>query len=246
MEYQENYPAPNPLKSIPQKKIDAAIRYILDSYPETKNKSIDESVIPEDCAVQIDAIHRYADANIPVDYWFRDMDNFQGDNTLIKYYKSVTENLQESYFDGVKLCFAGKNGVGKTLTASSILKRVVESGKYTGLYVTLSDIVSVLTSGDRDKREVCRQTLLTIDFLVIDEFDPRFIGTSHAASELYGRILEQNLRTRIHNRLPLFFCTNSPDPLSNFTGPLKQSISSLMNLVKMVPVLGADFRKKNG
>ncbi len=188
----------------------------------------------------VDAINRYANANIPVDYWFRDMSNFNGDRGLLHGYKQIVADIPKAYHRGVKICFAGNHGVGKTMTCACILKKAVETG-YSGLYVTLTDIVTLMASHDVDGKHAARQALLKTDFLVIDEFDPRFMGTDNA-SDLYGRILEPTLRTRIQNTLPIFLCTNSPNVLASFSGSLRQSISSLMGLVRMVPVLGNDYR----
>jgi hypothetical protein len=73
--------------------------------------------------------------------------------------------------------------------------------------------------------------------LVIDEFDTRFMGSENAA-DLFGRILEPIMRTRIQNRMPLFFCTNSIKVEGSFSGPLQASIGSLMKMVNFVPIIG--------
>lgn len=129
-----------------------------------------------------------------------------------------------------------------TYISTNILKRAVEKG-YSALYTNLTDIVTILTSYNHEEKRDTRQALLTVDFLVIDEFDPRFMGSDNA-SDLYGRILEPALRHRIQNKLPIFFCSNSPNVTASFHGSLKSSISSLMNMVKPVMVLGQDYRDK--
>jgi len=78
--------------------------------------------------------------------------------------------------------------------------------------------------------------------LVIDEFDPRYMPTG-ASSDLFGRTMEDVLRRRSENQLPLFMCTNSPNVVDSFEGPIKYSIESLMNYAEVIPVLGTDFRK---
>src|SRR3984957_6474350 len=85
--------------------------------------------------------------------------------------------------------------------------------------------------------------LTGVDFLVIDEFDPRVIQTE-ATADLFGKMLENIFRTRSQNKLPTIFCTNSPNPVESFTGSIKNSIDSLMSQVKVIPVLGKDFRKQ--
>jgi hypothetical protein len=61
---------------------------------------------------------------------------------------------------------------------------------------------------------------------------------SENAADLFGRILEPVMRTRIQNRMPLYFCTNSSKVEESFSGPLRASIESLMKVVKFIPVIG--------
>jgi len=237
MEYQD---FKNPLITIPDKKVQYAIHDLIQSFPGCKGRTAQDN-LPRECRIGIEIIHRYSEANIPVDYWYLDMDeDFKGDKSLAKVYNSVVSNMHKAYKNGTKLCLAGTHGVGKTMTCTCIIKKAVEVG-YSGLYTTLTDIVNALSSRDAEMRTAARNLVLSVDFLVVDEFDPRFIGSDNA-SELFGRMLETTLRPRIHNRLPLMFCTNSPNVLTSFNGPLKQSITSLMKMVKVVPVLGSDFR----
>jgi DNA replication protein DnaC len=198
-------------------------------------------VLTKDGVHLTEAFQRYWQSNIPVDYWFRDMNEFKGDKSLVKRYQEIVKDIEKTYTEGVRVCFAGKHGSGKSMVCSCILKRVVEQGKYTALYVNLTDIINVMTSpnGDRDES---RRLLLETDFLVIDEVDQRFMGTENAA-DLFGRILEPVIRTRIQNRMPVFFCTNSPNVTDSFTGSLKASFSSLMHMVQLHAIMpGKDFR----
>lgn len=190
------------------------------------------------------ALLRYSEANIPVRYWNLSVspEEFSGDKILLNKYEEVSKDIRDSYQKGVCLCFAGSNGLGKTLISTSILKRAVEKG-YTALYTTLSDIVNVLVSASSEEKNIARKELMQVDFLVIDEFDPRHMGSENAA-DLFGRILEDVLRNRTQNTLPLFLCTNSPSVLDSFSGPIKMSIGSLMNYVTTVSVLGKDQRKQ--
>lgn len=126
-----------------------------------------------------------------------------------------------------------------TMVCSCILKRVVETNKYDALYVTLTDIIHVMLSTPAEEKSRARELLLNIDFLVIDELDSRFMASENAA-DLFGRILEPIMRTRIQNRMPLFFGTNTTKIEESFSGPLQASIESLMNVVKLVPVIGGE------
>lgn len=195
-------------------------------------------------AVKLIAINRYAESNIPIEYWSLKMErDFTGDSRLKQKYEEYVADLKGSYNNGTSICFAGGHGLGKTMTATCILKKTVQKG-YTCLYTTLSDIVSVLTSGSGEEKYLARRELVLVDFLVIDEFDSRFMPSENAA-DLYARSLESIFRTRSQNKLPTLMCTNSPNVVESFSGPLKASIGSLMSgYLKVFPVLGDDMRKK--
>ncbi|NJO18636.1 MAG: hypothetical protein HC877_23785 [Thioploca sp.] len=139
-----------PFHNVPIKKLDTSIALV-------KRKISN----PIDLSALITAFNQYYIANIPVDYWFRDMDAFVGPKVLSKRYGEMTENIDLTYSEGLKMCFAGSHGTGKTFVCSCILKRVVETGKYNGLYVNLTDIINVLLSSDKEEG---RKLLLETDF----------------------------------------------------------------------------------
>lgn len=228
------------LSNIPQKKIQDEFIRTLQSCNECKEKKLQQAC--SKCRIINTALQRYADSNIPVKYWYLHMDSsFKGDKVLLEWYEKFTLDLRETYKNGTSVCFAGTHGIGKTMTCTNILKKAVEKG-YTSLYVTLNDIVTFLVS-DMQNRAASRKSILSSDFLVIDEFDPRYIG-SESAADLFGRVLEDIVRTRAQNCLPTITCTNSPKPVESFNGSLKTSIASLMNYFTMVTVIGKDMRKE--
>lgn len=213
--------------------------------PETKYnmevKDVDEKI--EDLKKRMVAkqlLARYYESNIPIKYWKLDMNkDFSGDANLLEFYNSIKVDIEGCYRKGSSYCFAGAHGRGKTMMVTNILKRAVEKG-FSGLYVNLSDVMSIMKTPDSFS---ARKELLQVDFLVIDEFDPRHIGSSENSSDFHGRILEDIVRNRTQNVLPIFICTNSPDPIAAFSGSIKEGMSSLWNYVKIVPVMGKDFRK---
>jgi len=188
------------------------------------------------------AYNRYANSNVPVSYWNLDMKDFKGPIALNNAYEEIIKDLSLSYKNGISVCFAGSHGLGKTSTATNVLKKACQKN-YTCLYTVLENIVSALTDAPSEERFLARRELTGVDFLVIDEFDPRVIQTE-ATADLFGKMLENIFRTRSQNKLPTIFCTNSPNPVESFTGSIKNSIDSLMSQVKVIPVLGKDFRKQ--
>lgn len=235
------------LTTVPQRKVVEALEQTIRNC-ETCSMKEDvrlDSNLCTSCRIRNKAINRYAESNIPVRYWSLEMErDFKGSKILKQKYDEITSDIVKAYRNGTAYCFAGSHGLGKTMLCCNILKRVVEKGM-TGLYVNLSDIVSVMIGRDGEERAIARKALLTVDFLVIDEFDPRYMGNDKA-SDLFGKILEEIFRTRHQNGLPIFMCTNSPNVTESFVGPIKQSITSLMGTVTTVAVVGKDYRITGG
>jgi len=222
------------LNLIPNKKIESKFEEINNSTDDIKTKNL-----------KITAINRFAESNIPLEYWGLKMEkDFYGNPKLKEIYNDYTVDLKKSYIEGTSFCLAGSHGNGKTLTVCNILKKA-SSKNFSCLYTTLSDIVNVLIQGSNEDKFLAKRELNLVDFLVIDELDPRFIASENAA-DLYARSLENIFRTRSQNKLPILMCTNSPNVINTFSGSLKVSLDSLMKgYIKMYPILGDDFRKKN-
>jgi len=229
--------------SIPERKKN---QVLLSTLKACEKCSIEENITLSNACTRCGAINtamrRFEEANIPLRYWRISMENdFYGDSTLLNLYKETTGDLNKAYDEGLTFCLAGSHGVGKSMTITSILKKAAVKG-FTCLYTTLSDIVTVTVSAPNEDKFYARKELLSVDFLAIDEFDPRHMSTG-ASSDLFGKTLEDVLRKRVENQLPLFLCTNSTNVVESFEGPIKHSIQSLMNYARIIPVLGKDFRK---
>jgi DNA replication protein DnaC len=214
----------------------------LRNVPETKfNIIVEDLKLEQDqikASLYIKGFTQYFAANIPIMYWKLQMSKFTGDQTLLNIYNDLTLDLHKTYKEGKTICLVGSFGRGKTMTVTNILKKAVNTG-YTGLYVTLNDIISAVYS---DEAYAARKELLTVDFLIIDEFDSRHMSNTSNSIDFFARTLEDIFRTRSQNNLPLYLCSNSPNPLEAFKGSLKESITSLWNYVDVIPVTGKDFR----
>lgn len=221
------------LNNIPNKKLQEELAVI---------QASDEPLAAKN--VRLIATNRYAESNIPIEYWKLKMEkDFVGDPRLKQKYDEYVADLKQSYITGSSICLAGLHGVGKTMTVTCILKKACQKG-YSCLYTTLSDIVAVLTQAGGEDKFLARRELVLVDFLVIDEFDPRFMASDNAA-DLYARSLEGVFRARSANKLPTLMCTNSPNVVESFHGSLKASINSLMKgYTKVFPVLGEDIRQR--
>lgn len=171
------------------------------------------------------------------------MKQFAGASELKSEYDNMSKHIDNVYNNGGSICFGGSHGLGKTMTVANILKWACLKN-YVCLYTTLADIVSATIDASYEDKFLARKELMTVDFLAVDEFDSRFM-LSEGSAELFGKILEHILRTRMQNKLPTFFCTNSPNPTEAFSGAIKQSMESLMSRVKFIPLIGKDYRKAN-
>lgn len=189
-------------------------------------------------------IDKMYDANIPVGYWFLTMKDFTGAEKLKELYNDYVGNLHEQYMGGNALCLAGNQGTGKTMSSICIIKEALKKG-YSAYYTTASDVLSNLTNYKTSGE--LREKLRSVDFLIIDELDSRFF-VSDSVKELFSGIYENIFRSRSHNMVPTIICTNETEGILNvFHGAGVQSIESLNNqYLTVYPVIGKDFRKKQG
>lgn len=217
------------LNNIPLKKLQSKIEEIKSLEIEEKFKNMN-----------IASVNRFCEANIPVEYWDLAMKDFKGSKNLKDLYDSYTLDLKKSYIDGKSFCLCGAHGVGKSMTLANILKMACLKN-YSCLYTTLSDAVTAMTYNNEEKF-VIKKELNTVDFLVVDEFDPRFIASENAG-DLYARTVEHIFRTRSQNKLPTLMASNSPNVLNSFSGQLQKSLESLFNgYLESIAVLGKDYR----
>ena len=228
----EHQTSRNPFLIIPRKKLDDSIDEILENHS-------DNGVLTPEGALLTNAVERYYYANIPVDYWFRDMFNFIGPPIAKEFYEDIVKDVKAAFREGKSGRLHGSHGIGKSLTVCCILKRVLETGQYSGLYVNLTDIIHVMLSSTQGDKTLGREILLNTNFLVIDEVDTRFMGTENAA-DLFGRILEPVIRARIQNKMPTFLCSNSISVEGSFSGPLQASMESLLKVVRRITLPGGE------
>lgn len=236
-----NYQTCEALRTVPDDKVQLGKKEISSSCPEC---SIKNGPLCRKCSFRSILLDRYSGANIPVDFWSREMDSFKGDKKLLNLYSSIKSDFQAYYIKGKSYCIVGNHGTGKTFFGSCFLKLAAVKG-YPALYTTMGDVVNVLVNGFPKVKFDARRELMMVSFLVLDEFDSRFIG-SEAAAELFGRLMESILRIRLQNYMPTILISNNLDPtkaLGEYLGP---SVSSLVSgYMKKISVIGPDWRKSN-
>lgn len=184
-------------------------------------------------------VDQMAEAQIPVDYWFREMEGFYGEEAFGNAVKAYIAGIGAEYARGQVLCMSGPRGTGKTMAACAILKAAILQ-EYEARYCTLVEAIDMLLSSEA---HAFRRGLRQWDFMVLDEVDQRHFS-SPGSRDLYSRHFEDILRTRTQNRLPLVICTNSQDPGEIFQGQFKESFDSLRSqFFRELPACGSDARK---
>jgi len=196
------------------------------------------------CNSKISRIKKYDRANIPMDYWMLAFKDFAGDKNFKKILIDKISDIEKIYESGKSMAFIGNLGTGKTYAASCILKKALVSD-YTGLYINMVEIINKLTSKNVDN-SIFLDSLMNIDFLVVDEFDKRYVFPSEKAEALFGQTLEYVLRARFQNHMPTILCSNTEDLDDVFAGDFARAFSSLKSkYMDIIYVSGKDFRKRN-
>lgn len=195
-----------------------------------------------DCKAKISRIKIYANANIPMDYWLLAFKDFRGDPEFKKQILEKLSNIDEMYELGTSLAFVGNFGVGKTYAAACVLKTALMAG-YSGRYLQMSEVVNNLVSSKSDNSEYL-EDLVSLDFLILDEFGKRSIFPSDKTEQLFGQTLEYVIRSRFQNHMPTILCSNTEDIDDVLSGDFSRAFSSLRNrYLKVIVVSGKDFRK---
>lgn len=196
------------------------------------------------CFNNINIANKLADSNIPVAYWFKGMDKFEGAKNVQETTSQYIKDIDSNFVSGKNICYSGTLGTGKTYSACCILKNAIIKG-YDVYYTTLADLVAY--SVDFEFKSVFVYKTNKVDFLCIDEVDARHLGESNQSIDFYGRILEKLLRYRIQNNLPMIIATNNSGLDDVFSGQFKKIFESLAKKsINVVPALGKDYRLGKG
>lgn len=193
------------------------------------------------CKAKSARMMAYTKADIPIEYWDKSWKNFQGSEKFKTRVKSeILERITDVYTNGESFIFKGTLGIGKTYAATVILKMAIVNN-YSAFYINMSEIIDYVTRNDTEIVDKLMET----DFLVIDEFDLRWVYPSEQAERLFGQTLERVLRIRFQNQLPTIICSNTVDIETVLGDTFKESIDSLFSkFAKTIVVTGKDFRKK--
>jgi len=195
-----------------------------------------------ECSKKSIRIDNYATANIPLNYWKLSWKEFAGDPNFKTVIAEKLGDIEGVYDRGESFMFTGIYGTGKTYAACCIVKMAV-AHKFSAQYIAMQDVVNRILSKKLDTFSVLKE-FTEIDFLVIDEFDPRWIFPSENVEQIFGSALEHILRTRWQNGLPTIMCSNMADVDNILGGRFARAFKSLRNeFLQVIPVGGKDFRR---
>ncbi len=206
---------------------------------KNKCRTCDSSVCNE-CAKKIARITMYAQSNIPMEYWEKSFKDFEGDKRFKMAMHPYINDINTLYDNGISLGFSGSLGTGKTYMASCFLKIALIKG-YSASYYNMSDMIQESMDNRGFFSEITEK-----DFIVIDEYDLRWVYPTERAELLFGQTMERVLRHRFQNGLPTILCSNTPDLKDVLAGEFSRSTGSLFSkFLKQYTVSGMDYRKKS-
>lgn len=197
------------------------------------------------CLLKVSRAEKYISSGIPPSYWNMSIKNFSGDKKFKKIVSDIAIDIDAFYDKGRSIAFTGGLGTGKTYMACAILKLAIISN-YSASYTTMAEIINSTLSHDVDSSTYIK-SLLNYDFLVIDEFDSRWIFPSEKSEQVFGSSLEYILRTRFQNETPTILCSNCPDMDKILSGNFGKAFRSLRSRhMDIFCVGGKDFRRGGG
>jgi len=218
---------------IPQKKMDLILRKIRIDCGECSGLGCST------CKAQASRLKTYSIADIPFDYWMLPFGDFKGDGNFKDFITKKLHDIDSMYEDGSSVAFVGNLGTGKTYAACCILKIALVSG-YSAKYANMADVINEVTRNNTEFFD----KIINIDFLILDEYDSRWIYPSEKAEQLFGQTMERVLRHRFQNKMPTIICSNTPDLKNVLAGDFSRAVDSLFSrYVNILYVKGKDFRK---
>lgn len=187
---------------------------------------------------------QYDKANIPMEFWNRSFKDFKGNKNFKNFFTRKLKDIDGFYDIGKSMFIYGNFGTGKSYSACCMLKIAITKG-YSAHYTNMSDVINKLLSRDYDSGSYIKE-LSEYDFLVIDEFDKRWVFPSEKSQIIFGSSMENILRARFQNMLPTIMCSNTLSFNEIFTEEYSKAITSLSNkYVDSIPLGGLDMRSKN-
>jgi len=195
------------------------------------------------CRSKVSRMKRYSKANIPVEYWQYSFKDFSGSPILREKITPYLKNIESMYDEGKSVLMVGTMGTGKTYSACCLLKLALTKD-FSGMYLNMVEIINNIISNPSINSGAYIQSLIDVDFLVIDELDSRWIFPSDKTEQIFGSYMEYILRSRFQNQMPTVMCSNTRNIGDIFSGDFSKSFKSLTgHYAHTIVVAGKDYRR---
>lgn len=157
---------------------------------------------------------------------------------IADYIDEVSVNVSS----GRGLVLYGETGVGKTLLAWLILKRILANG-YSGHFFTFTSFLDAFAAGwgDKEERDWFHRTAMNTEVLVLDDVGRESKNRSGAVMDSVDVVIQ----ARINAARPTIITTNlTPDQVKDgYGGPI---FSRLAGGSEFIRLFGSDFRVDGG
>ena len=194
------------------------------------------------CQSKANRYQKYHDANIPTFFWDESISKFGGNKIFKNKIREVASDLDGMYDSGKSLILVGGLGTGKTYMSCCMLKLATIKG-YSCWYSSMMEVVNKIVS-EKDNSFISK--IMNSDFLVLDEFDSRWIFPSENAERMFSSNMEYIIRNRFQNQLPTIICSNTSNVDSVLKDFYGEAFSSLKTkYAEVVYVAGGDLRRKH-
>jgi DNA replication protein DnaC len=180
----------------------------------------------------------YVSVGIPRPYIPAQIEDYIGDEDVIKILSRYVGNIHQEFEDGVNLFLYGENGKGKTYLSSIILREAM-CHWYKVKRITLKRWIDLKLTPrsniDEDVWDELRQ-VNTAEFLCIDEVGKE----SDTKNDINISLFEELLKFREEKGLPTILCSNLiPQHIEAKYGA---TISSLIGQSIKIELVGGDMR----
>ncbi|AEQ21064.1 DnaC-like DNA replication protein [Rhodococcus phage E3] len=162
-----------------------------------------------DCELQLQLHKHYLYSGIGVLYQRLDWADYRGDPTVIDAIQRYLGRHGDYITRGTGMLFTGSVGIGKTLSATLLLKDLIKLG-YRGYSTTFANMVEMFTAGWRsaeDKRQF-QKRILRADVLLLDDLGREFRNSSKLSETTFDDVL----RARTQAGRPTLITTNMDVP----------------------------------
>jgi len=200
---------------------------------------IDENTVCE-CRRQKKLAALYTRTNIPYEYWFKDLSDFNGKEEYKKELEDYVGNLDKYYKHSIGLFLWGKNGTGKTLLAIGALKEALKK-KHSCFFASYSEIVKLFTSGWKSDvaKSNFEMNIENSDFLVIDDLGKEYKTNNNLTESVLDGVIR-------YRKGPTIITSNKnvEELKETYSSTFGESLASLIyGKTINLQIMGTDFRK---